>query len=66
MVRMYNAYDYERSYSDDYILTLDGVNILRGTENDLWKYLHKAHSYSVSWALEFEGYAIIPQGNEGE
>ena len=56
-----NQYDYGFSSSDDYILTLDGKEIIRGTEASLWEYLHQTHGYSVSHALEYEGYAIEPQ-----
>lgn len=43
-----------------YRLLRDGHEVARGTEGALWTWLHQHHSYSVSHALRFEGYAIVP------
>ena len=45
------------------ILRRDGVVVCRGTELELWSYIHRNHSYSVSHALQYEGYSIeYPKG----
>lgn len=43
-----------------FVLTHDGLEVMRGSENQIWTWLHRNHSYSVDWALKYEGYAIIP------
>lgn len=43
-----------------FVLTLDGSEVMRGTENEIFAWLHRHHSYSVDWALKYEGYAIVP------
>ena len=39
-------------------LKREGVEILRGDWLDVFKYIHKAHSYSVDYALTYGGYEI--------
>jgi len=55
-------YNYGYSPTNDYVLTRDGKEVHRGTEESVWRYLHSNHGYSVSHALQFEGYKIEPQG----
>jgi hypothetical protein len=51
---------YPRSPSDQYVLTRDGKEVLRGTENAIWAWMHRNHSFSVDHALKYEGYQIAP------
>ncbi len=55
-----NAYPYSSSPSDQYVLKRDGAEVHRGTEREIWRYLHETHCYSVDHALKFEGYSIMP------
>jgi hypothetical protein len=55
------GYPYPRSPNGRYVLSRDGAEVMRGTEGELWRYLHTTHSYSVEHALRFEGYAIVPE-----
>lgn len=43
-------------------LKRDGVEIIKGDWVDIYKYIHKTHSYSTDHALRYEGYSI----EEGE
>jgi hypothetical protein len=43
---------------ETYILKRDEKEIMRGTEIECWDYIHNNHSYSVSWAIKWEGYSI--------
>lgn len=52
---------YPNSPTGRYILYRDGVEIAKGKEADLWRYLHRASSSSVYWALRYEGYSIRPE-----
>jgi hypothetical protein len=45
-----------------FILKRDGEFVLRGTEFDIYKHIHRKHSFSVDWACAHEGYEIIPEG----
>ncbi len=45
-------------------LTRDGREIMIGTEQECWVYLHWTHCFSVSHALRYEGYEL--KGMEGE
>ena len=54
-------YDYQKSESGRYVLSLDGREVARGTEGELWRYLHRHCSCSVSHALAHEGYSIEPE-----
>lgn len=40
------------------LLLKDGKEIMRGTEVQIWKYIHDNHCFSVSHALAHEGYSI--------
>lgn len=51
---------YPASPSGRYVLSRDGAEILRGTESEVWRWIHRNHSYSVAHALLFEGYAVLP------
>ena len=42
-----------------FVLTHDGREVMRGSEDQIWTWLHRNHSYSVDWALKYEGYAIV-------
>lgn len=41
-----------------FVLTRDGVELMRGEYIELVAFLHNQHSYSVDHALKYEGYAI--------
>ena len=56
-------YPYAPSPADRYELTRDGKPVLRGTEGEIWRYLHRVHSGSVSHALKHEGYTITAAGS---
>lgn len=46
-----------------YILFRDGKELMRGTEFQVWKYLHNACPASIHHALKWEGYSIVnPDG----
>lgn len=55
-----SQYPYTQSPSNQYILTRDGQELARGTEHEVWKYVHKNHSFSVERALLHEGFKIQP------
>ncbi len=57
------GYPYEKSPTGRYILLRDGSEVMRGTEQDVWEYIHKNHSYSVEHALRYEGYHLIPDNS---
>jgi hypothetical protein len=40
------------------ILKRDGAEVLRGDWFSVYKYIHNSHSYSVSHALNYEGYSV--------
>ena len=58
-----DEYPYHTSSLDLYSLILDGKEVFRGTESQVWKFLHKSHGYSVSEALTNQGYTIEPIEN---
>lgn len=41
-----------------YILARDGKEIMRGTYFACMDYIHGMHSFSMQWALRWEGYSI--------
>lgn len=51
---------YPKSPSGQYVLRRDGQEVMRGTEDEVWQWLHRNHSYSVDHALRHEGYSIEP------
>jgi hypothetical protein len=57
---MAHHYPYEKSSSGMYLLKRDGRDVLLGTEQDIWQYIHQHHAYSVEHALRYEGYSIEP------
>jgi hypothetical protein len=52
--------NYPRSPSGQYVLSRDGKEVMRGTEDEVWRWIHKNHSFSIDYALRHEGYAIAP------
>jgi hypothetical protein len=62
---MSETYPYTKSANDRYILLRDGAEKLRGTEQELWRWLHRSTSTSVFWALKYEGYEIKPEETDG-
>lgn len=44
------------------ILKRYGVEVLRGDWFSVYKYIHRKHFYSVSYALENEGYSVEEKG----
>jgi hypothetical protein len=59
-------YPYQTSSLGLYSLCLDGKEVFRGSESDVWKYLHRRHSFSVSEALTNQGYSIEPIENSND
>lgn len=51
---------YPKSPSGQYVLKRDGREVTHGTEDEIWKWLHNNHGYSVDHALRYEGYSIEP------
>lgn len=51
---------YPTSSSGQYILKRDGREVMRGTEQEIWQWIHRNHSYSIDHALRYEGYSIVP------
>lgn len=51
---------YPSSPSGQYILRRDGQEVIRGSEQEIWQYIHRNHSYSINHALRYEGYSIAP------
>lgn len=43
-----------------FVLQRDGAFVRRGTEQELWDWIHDHHGYSVHRALTHEGYTITP------
>jgi len=54
-------YPYKKSPNNVYSLQRDGHLVMRGTEQQIWKYLHNTHSFSIDHALKHEGYKIEPE-----
>jgi hypothetical protein len=52
-------YNYKKSPSNSYVLSRDGKVILRGTEQDAWKWLLANTPHSVGHCLAWEGYKLI-------
>lgn len=40
------------------ILSRDGVEIMRGSAGDCWRWIHRNTCHSVAWACAYEGYRI--------
>ena len=54
-------YNYKKSPIGRYTLMRDGSPVLTdATEQNIWAYLHAAHSSSVDHLLRHEGYKIVP------
>jgi len=51
---------YPPSPSGQYVLSRDGKEVMRGTEQEIWQWMHRNHSYSIDHALRYEGYSITP------
>lgn len=47
-----------------FVLKRDGNEVLRGTEVEVTRYVHKNHSYSLDHALRHEGYSLSPESPE--
>jgi hypothetical protein len=54
-------YPYNKSLNGSYILLRDGVEVMRGFEQDVWRWIHQRHSFSVSEALLNQGYSMVPE-----
>lgn len=57
-------YPYGQSASGQYSLKRDGREIMRGTEEEIWRWMHSNLGYSIDHALTYEGYSITPVQNE--
>jgi hypothetical protein len=55
-------YPYQTSPTGVYILTRDGQEKMRGTEIEIWQWMHRNLGYSVEHALRYEGWKITPTG----
>ena len=53
-------YNYPASPTKVYRLSKMGQEILVGTEQECWSYLHRQTPYSVTHALRWGGYRIWP------
>lgn len=51
---------YRTSPTGTYRLTRDGREVIIGTEQEIYTWIHSHHAYSVDHALQHEGYAIQP------
>jgi hypothetical protein len=56
------SYPYGPSPTGQYVLTRDGTEIMRGTEQEIWAWMHSHLGYSIEHALRYEGYEITPAG----
>lgn len=54
-------YNYAASANNRYILALDGKEVMRGSEEECWRWIHRNTPQSVSYALEYGGYTISPE-----
>jgi len=54
------SYPYIPSPTGRYVLSRDGKVVMRGTEQEVWTYIHTNHSYSVEHALKYEGFKLQP------
>lgn len=55
------CYPYPEAVNGRYVLLHAGVEKLRGTEQELWQWLHRHTPQSVHWAILYEGYEIKPE-----
>ena len=44
-----------------FILSRDGVEKFRGTENDCYMKLQRLQSQSAEWAIKYEGWRVRPE-----
>jgi len=58
--RSSRPYPYDPSPSDQYVLTRDGREVTRGSEAEIWAWMHSNLGYSIDHALRHEGYTITP------
>lgn len=65
-MRASHGYGYQVDADGLCVLLRDGIEVLRGREQDAWRHLHRSHSYSVDHALRFEGYAIVPASSRDD
>jgi hypothetical protein len=54
-------YGYTSSPTNRYILSRDNKEIIRGSEEECWRWIHRNTPQSVSYALEFGGYKMAPE-----
>jgi hypothetical protein len=40
------------------ILKRDSVEVMRGSWTDIYRFIHRTHSYSTDHALRHEGYGV--------
>lgn len=43
------------------VLKRDGAEVMRGSELEIWDWIHQHHSYSIFHACRYEGYSIEPE-----
>jgi hypothetical protein len=43
-----------------FVLHHDGVEVVRGTEDECVRYIHRNHSYSFDHAIKYEGFTLLP------
>jgi len=60
-----DPYPYPTSHTGQYRLTRDGKEVLRGSEGEIWKWMHRHESSSIEHALRYEGYKIEPISQHG-
>lgn len=49
-----------------YEVRRDGKLLFVGPEAECWHFIHKHTSYSVDWAMKYEGWTITPKFPENE
>jgi hypothetical protein len=50
----------------NYQVTRDGEVLSTGTEYDCWVFILRYQSQSVEWAIQHEGYKILPVSKKHE
>lgn len=57
-------YDYPTARR--YRLLRDGSELLRGSEQDCWKYIHDNYPFSVQHALKYGGFQMLAVNPEAK
>lgn len=50
-----------------FVLYRDGMEVARGSnELSAVKYIHNHHSFSLQWAIRYEGYRLVVENEQGD